>query len=412
MTEKTLTVALLGKDFGWGGGVEFLRHVANGLFAKRDTHRLKIYLLLPIANKIESPTEFLRVLKRSLVGTIKNKRPWLALPRADFHDSMLDCFSHTHGGEVEIIYYENSNTGLLRCMKRINANVALPVNGSLGDSFPIPWVGYIYDFQHKYLPNYFDPIECFNREIGFATTLRDSKALIVNSKAVKDDICRFYPWIDANKIFNLPFAPHLHTDWFESERADVRTKYHLPSKYFLISNQFWVHKNHLTALRALKRVADSCDVGLVCTGSTDDYRYPGHMEEIKHFISENRLTERVKILGHIPKMNQIEIMKSSLAVLQPTLFEGGPGGGCVYDAVSLGVPVILSNIPVNKEVVGENIWFFDAGSDESLAAKMVELLGATITRPSQEKLLRIGQDNLFNLGNRLIEAIAGATASC
>lgn len=405
MTQRTLTVALLGKDFGWGGGVEFLRHIANGLFAKKNSHHLKIYLLLPIVNKIEVPIDVLRVLKRSLKGTIKNKRPWLALPRADFHDSMLDSFSHTHCGEVEIVYHESSRLGLLRCMKRIKADVALPVNGTLGDGFPIPWIGYVYDFQHRYLPENFDPIECFNRDISFAKTLRDSKALIVNSKAVKEDICRFYPWIEEKKIFNLPFSPHPHADWLESGGGEVRTKYHLPSKYFLISNQFWIHKDHATAMRALKRVANIYNVSLVCTGAMDDYRHPGHLEVLKHFIDENRLTLWVQFLGHIPKRDQIEIMKDSLAVLQPTLFEGGPGGGCIYDAVSLGVPVIVSNIPVNKEVVAENVRFFDAGDDESLAAKMIEILETNIARPTQEKLLSMGQNNLSSLGDRLIEAI-------
>jgi len=405
MTQKTLTVALLGRGFGWGGGVEFLRHVANGLFAKTDSHHLKIFLLLPIANKIETPIDVLHVLKRSMEGTIERKHPWLALPKADFHNSMLDYFSHTHGGQVEIVYHERSNSGLLRCMRRVKADVALPVNGTLGQRFPIPWVGYVSDFQHKYLPNNFDPIECFNRDIVFATTLRDSKAVIVNSKAVKDDIFRFYPWTDPNKIFNLPFAPHPLADWFDSGDSDVSAKYHLPSKYFLISNQFWIHKDHRTALRALKRVADGHDIGLVCTGAMDDYRHPGNLEDLKHFIRENRLAEKVWLLGHIPKRDQIEIMKNSLAVLQPTLFEGGPGGGCVYDAVCLGVPVIISNIIVNREVVAENVQFFDAGSDESLAAKMSEILTNKIARPSHEKLLRMGQDNLSILGKRLIDAI-------
>lgn len=405
MTQKILTVALLGRDFGWGGGVEFLRHIANGLFAKKNSHYLKIYLLLPIDNKIETAIDVLRVLKRSLKGTIEKKRPWIALPMPNYHDSMHDYFSQTHGGKVEIVYHEVSNLGLLRCMKRIRADVALPVNGSLGSRFPLPWIGYIYDFQHRYLPKYFDPIECFNRDINFATTLRDAKALIVHSKAVKADICGFYPWIDANKIFNLPFAPHPLADWFESGAEDVRSKYSLPRKYFLISNQFWIHKDHWTALRALKRIANIYDVGLVCTGAMYDYRHPGYQEELSHFISENRLTERVLRLGHIPKRDQIEIMKGSLAVLQPTLFEGGPGGGCTYDAVSLGVPAILSNIPVNQEIVDESVRFFDVGNDESLALRMIEILESKITHIAQEKLLRIGRENLSNLGDRLIEAI-------
>ena len=38
------------------------------------------------------------------------------------------------------------------------------------------------------------------------------------------------------------------------------------------------------------------------------------------------LEQRVRVLGLVPKRDQIEIMKKACAVLQPTRFEGGPGG--------------------------------------------------------------------------------------
>lgn len=402
---KEIRIALLSKYFGWSGGIDFLRHIANGLLAKKDSHNVKIYLLLPVTNKLESPTDLLRVINRSIKATIKNKHLCIASPKPAFHDSMLDFFDHTQGGKVEIIYHDNSNAGLLKCLKKINADVALPVCGSLGIDFPIPWIGYIYDFQHKYLPDNFDPIECFNREIGFATTLRDSNALIVNSKAVKDDICRFYPWVDGNKVFNLPFAPHPLKEWFEPYQVNIKNQYNLPDKYFLISNQFWIHKDHLTAFRALKQIPETHNIGLVCTGEMSDHRHPDYVKELKHFIFENGLNEKLHLLGHIPKRAQIEIMKVSIAVIQPTLFEGGPGGGSVYDAVSLGVPVILSDIPVNKEVNAKNLHFFKSGDSDSLTEKMIEIINTRTNRPSQADLLHMGRNNLSNLGNTLLNAI-------
>lgn len=405
MKHKGLTVALLGKHFDWGGGAEFLRHVANGLLAIMAERHLKIHLLLPVVNKIETPADAFRVLERSLRGTIAQRRPWIARPKAEFHDSILDYFGHTLEDGIKTIYYGSSNAGLVRCLSHINADVVLPVNGSLGSDFPIPWIGYVSDFQHKHLPGNFDPLECFNREIGFATTLRDARAVIVNSRAVRDDILRFYPWIDANRILNLPFAPHPLPDWFDACAVSPKAKYQLPDRYFLISNQFWIHKDHLTALRALKRIADTCDVGVVCTGAMNDYRHPAYIEKLNSFINEASLANRVWFLGHIPKREQVEIMKGSLAVIQPTLFEGGPGGGSVYDAVALGVPIIASDIPVNTEVIAENIRFFEAANDESLAMKMMEVMGRPSPRPTQDQLLAMGKRNLSNLGNHLYEAI-------
>jgi len=397
---STLTIALTGRYFSWGGGIELLRLIANGLLTKQETHKLKIFLLLPVHNKVETPLDALRVVKRSIEGTISHRSPWFPLTAPAYHEGFLDFFQHTRDGGAEICYYDNSPAGLLRCLRRIGADVALPVNGSLGADFPVPWIGYASDFQHKYLPENFTPSECLNRDIHFATMLRDASVAIVNSRAVQSDIFSFFPYA-GTKVCALPFSPNPMHEWFEELPFDVREKYSLPDRFFLISNQFWIHKDHLTAFRALRSVESH----IVCTGSMEDYRRPHYREEIERFLADHSLTGRVRLLGHIPKRDQIEIMKRSLAVLQPTLFEGGPGGGAVYDAVSLGVPAIVSDIPVNREVEAEGVRFFRAGDSDDLAEKMRHLLAKETNRPSQERLMAMGQANLEKLGDSLLEAV-------
>jgi len=401
-----LTIALLGKYFGWAGGVDFLRHVANCLLDTQGENDLSLFLLLPVDNKIENARDLARAVKESLARSLREKRPCLAKPRHAYHESMIDFFSQVQGA-IEIVYYTNSEEGLLRALQRVGADAALPVIGTLGTHYPVPWVGYWPDFQHKYLPGNFQPRECFERDIGFAATLRDAAALIVTSKAVKDDVLRFYPYAEA-KIMNLPFAPNPVPEWFLPYQGDIAAAYSLPERYFLISNQFWVHKDHMTAFRALRALGPDSEVCIVCTGGLEDYRRPDYLSELRGFLAEHDLARRVKILGHIPKRDQIEIMKGALALIQPTLFEGTPGGGCVYDAVSLGVPAIISDIPVNREVVADNIRFFAAGDSEDLALKMREVLTSEMIRPGKEALIKSGQANLHRAGRCLIEAVRHA----
>lgn len=398
--KKNLTIALLGSSFGWCGGADFLRHIANGLLSRQEEYQLKICLLLPVANKYSTPLDGLRFLRRSLKGSIERKKPWLALPHPVFHESLPDYFKNIHGEGVDIFYHDSSKTGLLRCLDQISADVVLPVNGSLGENYPVPWVAYIPDFQHKYLPKNFSVHECFDRDIHFAKTFKDAKVAIVNSKQVKDDIFSFFPYAET-KIFNLPFCPNPISEWFNDLPFNVKDLYCLPEQFFLISNQFWIHKDHLTAFRAML----SLDTKIVCTGTMSDYRNPNYMNEIQGFLDQNNLGDRVRLLGHIPKRHQIEIMKKCVAVVQPTLFEGGPGGGCVFDAVSLGVPVIVSDIPVNKEIQADNILFFKAGDSEDLAGKMKKMLLCSPLSVDREVLVKRGHANLVNLGERLLEAL-------
>lgn len=309
---------------------------------------------------------------------------------------------------LEFRFHEDSESGLRDSLVRAHVDIALPINGTLGSNCPIPWVSYLFDFQHRYLTENFTSDECFNRETHFIKILRESRSIIVNSSAVKDDIKRFYPWTDLSAVTSLPFSPMLMSDWMTDFGEDIRELYSLPRHYFLVSNQFWVHKDHPTAIRALALLRRHADVGLVCTGSTTDWRRPRYLEEIKSLVSQLNLENHVRILGHIPKRHQIEIMKSARAVLQPTLFEGGPGGGSVYDAVSLGLPVILSDIPVNREVEGEGVQYFQIGNAENLAVMMKGVLEKTHHRPGLPVLLANAARSADQLGNALLVAAARA----
>lgn len=87
-------------------------------------------------------------------------------------------------------------------------------------------------------------------------------------------------------------------------------------------------------------------------------------------IFELGIDQKVRILGLIPKVDQIALMRGSLALIQPTLFEGGPGGGAVYDAVGLGVPCIVSDIDVNREIDEDAVCFFKTGDADDLFMAM------------------------------------------
>jgi glycosyltransferase involved in cell wall biosynthesis len=198
------------------------------------------------------------------------------------------------------------------------------------------------------------------------------------------------------------------SNWLEEGNPDLLERYNLPRRYFLISNQFWIHKSHITAFRALAMLSNdqSCaDIHLVCTGKMEDHRFPDHIRDLQQKIREVGIEGRVHLLGHIPKLDQIAIMKNSLAVLQPTLFEGGPGGGAVYDAVSLGVPAILSDIPVNREIKNEeNLFYFKAGSPTDLAEAIRVFLKGDNRRPGKEELLLRGEQRKQLTRERLLEA--------
>lgn len=403
--KKTLNIALLGKDFLLSGGTELLRNLANALLAADNDQQLRLFLLLPVKNKIDTCADLKGVFLETAKQLLRQRKLSILKQEPIFDSNFLDYFSNVDGA-IDYIEY-NDMTGLVPVLQRISADVVLPAAFSLGQAFPYPWVGYIYDFQHKYYPSYFNPKECLTRDIHFATILRDAQAVIVNARSVKKDIDRYFPYNEC-EVFGLPFSAAPTTHWLEDNDPGQLQDYNLPERYFLISNQFWIHKSHRTAFQALAMLLknpDYEDLHIVCTGKMEDYRHPDHIKNLQHEIEELSIVDRVHFLGHIPKKDQIAIMKQSLAVLQPTLFEGGPGGGSVYDAISLGIPAILTDIPVNMEIKNEkNLFYFEAGSASDLASKIKNFLNSNITRPLKNELITRGEQRKQSLGEHLLKA--------
>jgi glycosyltransferase involved in cell wall biosynthesis len=119
---------------------------------------------------------------------------------------------------------------------------------------------------------------------------------------------------------------------------------------------------------------DYPDVDLICTGATFGYRSETHFSELQRFLKQRGLARRVRCLGVIPKRHQVELVKGATALIQPTLFEGGPGGLSVYDAVALDTLVLDSDIPVNREIRSDDVLFFDPHDPSSLAPRMRQCL--------------------------------------
>lgn len=402
-----MKIAIMGKGFiDWGGGIDFLRFCMNAL---KSQDKVEIVLFLPIDTSWTSKVkDVLRPIKYALLDLKDGKIPRYHKNKMIDIDTIINDF-RIENPELKVVLYQDDRKSLIRKLDEAKIDVLIPSIESLGKDFPYPWVGYLYDFQHKYYSEFFTENEIERRDKDFETMLMDAKMIIVNALDVKNDINNFFP-NNRSTICNLPFAPIPKKEWFQQNLGMLK-KYQLPKKYFIISNQFWIHKDHRTAFRALALLNQKGynDYEIVCSGNPYDYRYPQYFNELKNEIDMLGITGKIKFLGYVPKLDQIAIMRNSIAVIQPTWFEGGPGGGAVYDAVAVGVSAIVSDIDVNKEIDNEYVEFFKVKSPENLAEKMIEHIkiyeGTFNKIKSNADLLKAGEYRLNLVGERLMEAI-------
>jgi glycosyltransferase involved in cell wall biosynthesis len=390
-----MKIGILGHGLvAWGGGIGFAALITNALAAAEPG--ADIHVFLPLG----------RPGKRLFPGRVAE---WIAARgKATAHygpctESVLDAFASLKD-RVALHVIEDGHPALRAALRSAAIDAVIPAMSPLPPSIGVPWAGYIYDFQHRYLPGFFTDEEIQRRNAAFLEMTTKARAVVVNSKKVASDIEKFIPDATA-KVFAMPFAPFLDQNWMLNADAAGAEP---PAPYFMICNQFWIHKDHKTAMRAFAQIAtDYPDVNLICTGSMNDYRAPDHMDALRAEIGRLGISARVKLLGMVPKLEQMRLLRNSLALTQPTLFEGGPGGGAVYDAVALGVPALVSNIDVNKEVDCGDVRFFETGNPDALAQLMRDLLnGEPLGRPDFGELFEAGKARLVRCGSVLMEALA------
>jgi glycosyltransferase involved in cell wall biosynthesis len=227
---------------------------------------------------------------------------------------------------------------------------------------------WIPDFQHKYLPQFFTAAEIQSRDQSFRAIAENAKTVVLSSKTAAEDFKKFFPEA-AEKARVLSFKTSPSPSWYEGNPEQIQQKYNLPDRFFLISNQFWQHKNHLLVFEALKILKNrGLEPTVVCTGHIYDYRKPEYSDTLLSSIHCSGIAHQVRLLGLIPKLDQVHLMRRSLAVLQPSLFEGW--STLVEDARSLGKAMILSDLPVNLEQSPPHSVFFDRTFADSLAQQM------------------------------------------
>lgn len=378
----------------WNGGLDLIRLVVSAIDSVTDSE-IELSFAVPVDS---GPSRLLhaglRQLRQIAAGNLGGSP---AGHRGALIQSAVQMI-----GDRPLVRCGDNCKGILVAAETSRSDMIFPTMIPLGDGGP-PRIGYLFDFQHKYLPSLFSNRVQRDRDRRFEEIANDADGIVVNSQSAARDTVEFLGF-SASKILAMPFTPYALPHWFDVDPEDAMQRHGIRGAYFLICNHFWKHKDHATALRAfalLRARSSYADLHLVMTGDSIDHRDPRHYARLQELARELGVVQRVHFLGLIPKRDQLALIRGCKALLQPTLFEGGPGGGSVYEAVGLGVPAIVSDIPINLEIEQGEISFFKAGDAKDLAEKMIEQMSKPLLIRSQADLLAQGNSNLQRLGKEI-----------
>ena len=353
---KPFRIALINHhDQGWVAGTEYIKNIILGLSALSKDNGNNIEVNLITSKSIDN----------SILNLVEP-----CLKKIFFTEDILGAQTLLKNTKQKMasIFLKRPYYSYENFLRKASFDFVYPYFSSCNDEVSDKSAAWIFDFQHKYLAKYFSKKEIVIRNRHFGNIAKYASTIILSSKCTQRDFHEFFPHA-ASKSRVLPFRSVPSPEWFKGNPKDVQNKYSLPDKFFIVCNQFWQHKNHLAILEAMNLLKKKgVRPIVVCTGHRQDYRRLNYFDDLLKTVREYDLEEQVLIVGLVPKIDQIQLLRRSIAVIQPSLFEGW--STVVEESRCFRKPIVLSNIPVHFEQNPPNSQYFDRNSPNSLAGVM------------------------------------------
>lgn len=276
-----------------------------------------------------------------------------------------------------------------------------PIEGSYDIS-----AAWIPDFQEKHLPNFFSPEELDTRDKQHRFYIEHISNIVFSSRAAESDFQTFYPGtkVKTHVVHFATFEESVES----GDKAQILEKYDLPERFFYCPNQFWIHKNHVVVIDAIKILKNrGVEVVVAFSGKEHDHRAPDHINHLRARVKDYGVDANVRFLGFIPRADQMVIFQHAISVVQPSLFEGW--STVIEDAKSVSQHVLASRIPANLEQADENIEYFDPHSSQELAFLLEKYATTSPNRKTLDYLecQQAFADNFM----KLVEKMAAARGS-
>ena len=240
-----------------------------------------------------------------------------------------------------------------------------------------PFLVTVWDSYHRDYPDFpevFSDRVFERRERVYRATLTRALAVIANSPSGARRIASLYN-VDPHRIIELPFLPSFavrrHAPGSSGSSIErVRRRYDLPEQYIFYPAYFSEDKNHLYLLEALIELKQQhaivlhavfCGAGMA-TGQS----------MVERQAKALGLRGQVRFLGWVPSDDIPALYSGALALTMPNYC--GPTNLPPLEAVTLGCPVIYSDLPELREQMGDAALYCNLTDPSTLADHLAALI--------------------------------------
>lgn len=217
-------------------------------------------------------------------------------------------------------------------------NILLPFNG--------PSVLTVHDLSWIRYPNSHPKERLRHMDVFFEAGLIKSSKIITISNFVKRELIDVFG-INPSKII----VTHLGVDSFFKTRSSTET-ISVMNKYGLTHGSYWLSLATLEPRKNIKLILNA----FLCLPDAIKKRCPLVIVgmpgwNVDNLIDDIKLTSNIITLGYLPRADVAILTSAATALLYPSIYEGF--GLPPLEAISSGVPVLISNQSSLPEIIGD-----------------------------------------------------------
>lgn len=224
----------------------------------------------------------------------------------------------------------------------------------------------------------------FNTVVGKAFKTADH--VVTVSEAMKQEILGFFPETSVTVITN-GIDVKSFASVFEIDEQVIVHKWGLSEEFVLAVGHFEQRKNYCCLIDALAILRDRGEVIQLLIVGNDS----GELKKIKTLIFAMNLSAQVKILSRISDLEVRCLYKLCKLFVFPSWYEGF--GIPLLEAMASGCPMVLSDIPVFREITQDQGVYFPHNDPAAMALAMEDLLGSS---EKQERQIKYGEKRVLD----------------
>ena len=244
---------------------------------------------------------------------------------------------------------------------------------------PVPYAVVVHDMIQRYVP---ESVPAHVVSDVIYENHRHADRLLVTSQATQNDCLNMgYP---PEQIVKIPLMLEL----YEQDNCSYEETNATGRPYMLWSTNPMPHKNHINALKGLKKYYEmGGTLDVVVTGANTELLNPKRKRKegdiplsastarFVHMLEQDPKTSRhIRFKGNMEKKVYLSYLKHAMFLLHPGY--GDNGNGTTFDAACMGVPTLSNDYPAMRDLADFchiPVAFMDAFDEKKMALALLDM---------------------------------------